>query len=288
VLLQDVTARDGLQNLERVYSPKERAELIDALAEAGLPRIQIGSFVNPRRVPQMAGAAETFRLIRKRPGVRYDALVLNLKGIARAADAGLSHVEIFVSATQTHSLKNSGMTVEEALNQARSMATLAHETGMSVTAGVMCAFGCHYEGAVPIETVARVVQELERLCPQEITLADTTGMGTPEGVERILDAVSRITPIERIALHLHDTFGRGLANMEKALALGVRRFDAALGGLGGCPFIPGAKGNIRLEDAIRTAHHAGFPTEIDLGAVEALAARWKHRILGIDGASREC
>jgi hydroxymethylglutaryl-CoA lyase len=275
LLIHDVTARDGLQNASRVFPPAARAALIDRLADAGVPRIQVGSFVNPRKVPQTAGTAEVWRLVRKHPGVRYDVLTLNVRGVELAVEARIPHIEIYVSATETHSMKNTGMTVRKALNQARSMGELARGAGLGVTAGVMCAFGCHYEGAVSEAAVSELVAMLEEFNPEEIGLADTTGMGTPELMERVLAAVSRVTFLGRVTLHLHDTYGMGLANLETALNLGVRRFDSSLAGLGGCPFIPGAKGNIASEQAIRAALAMGFSTGIDLDSIDLLAPDWK-------------
>lgn len=274
LLIQDVTARDGLQNVSQIFPPVVRAALIDRLADAGVPRIQIGSFVNPRLVPQMAGTAEVWKLVHKRPGVRHDVLALNMRGLEQALAAEIPHVEIYVSATETHSMKNTGSYVREALDRACSMGDLARREGLGVTAGVMCAFGCHYEGPVSEAVVVELMRTLEAFGPEEIGLADTTGMGTPEGVERLLAAVSAVVPIERVALHLHDTFGRGLANLEAALRLGVRRFDASLAGLGGCPFIPGAKGNISSEETIGRVHGLGYSTGIAVQVIEALAREW--------------
>lgn len=265
VLVQEVGPRDGLQNEARTLPPEVRAELIDVLVSAGLPRIQIGSFVNPRRVPQMAETDKVWKLLTRRENVRYSVLVLNERGLDQALQAGLPHVEIFVSASETHSRKNSNSTVTDALKAARAMIDRAKEGGMTVTAGVMCALGCYYEGPVPVEKVTRIVDAYQSLQPDEIGLADTTGMGTPDLVKKLVEALAGIVPSDRIAFHFHDTHGHGLANLKAALETGVRRFDSSVGGIGGCPFVPGAKGNISTEVTVNILESLGFKTGVHLG-----------------------
>jgi len=279
VILQEVGPRDGLQNETVVLSVETRAEIIDLLADAGLPRIQIGSFVNPRLVPQMAETDKVFRRLKNRKGVRHSVLALNRRGLEAALTAGLEHVEIFVSASETHSMKNSNMTMSEALAQALDMIDLAISHGVGVTAGVMCALGCFYEGAVPVDRVVDIVSALEERGPTEICLADTAGMGRPQDVRALLSAVLRNIPPERIALHLHDTYGFGLADLRVALEMGVRSFDTSVAGLGGCPFIPGAKGNIATETVIETLESMNFRTGVDLGKVRGVAVELR-RLLG--------
>ncbi len=235
VYLQEVGPRDGLQNEQTVLTPETRAALIDRLVACGASRIQIGSFVNPRRVPQMLGTHLVWELIRKKASVRFSVLVLNEKGLALALKGKIPHIEIYVSASETHSMKNTGFTVDEALTKALNIITRAREEGLTVTAGVMCAFGCFYEGKVPEEAALRLVQAFERHNPTEICLADTTGMGVPEQVTRLVARVAQIVSVERIGLHLHDTHGHGYDNLKAALAIGVRRFDTSIGGLGGLP-----------------------------------------------------
>lgn len=264
VLLQDVGPRDGLQNEPSILTVENRVELVEQLAEAGLRRIQIGSFVNPKLVPQMGGMDELWRKLRKRPGVRYSVLVLNDRGLDLALAERIPHVETYVSASETHSIKNSGVSVERALNSAATMIETAIAEGIGVTAGVMCAFGCFYEGAVSIDKVMGIVARLWEKYPEEIGLADTSGMADPESIQAVIQAVNQEVPIERITLHLHDTRGLGIQNMIAALELGVRRFDTSVGGLGGCPFIPGAAGNISTERSVETLHSMGFRTGIHL------------------------
>lgn len=270
VLLQEVGPRDGLQNESVVLSPPERVQLIGALEDAGVQRIQIGSFVNPRLVPQMAETDSVWRSLRKTGSTRYSVLVLNRRGLEQALSIGLPHVEIYVSASETHSKRNSGVTVARAIEDAIGMIEFALAAGATVTAGVMCAFGCFFEGEVPVERVGEIVEELNQPLPTEIGLADTTGMARPEGIRALID---RLSPViigpDRLTIHLHDTRGLGLANLEAALQLGVRRFDTSVGGLGGCPFIPGAAGNIGTEATVEFLHARGFSTGIDPEAVKA-------------------
>lgn len=267
VLLQEVGPRDGLQNEQRSLVPDVRAKLIDDLADAGLQRIQIGSFVNPRRVPQMAGTDLVWQRLTRKKGVRYSVLILNRRGLEQAQEAGIPHVEIYVSASETHSLKNSGAPVDKALSEASGMIEEALSSGMGVTAGVMCAFGCFYEGVVSVRRVVEMVQEFERYGPEEIGLADTTGMGEPDGMRKTIDSLANTVNVDRLAIHLHDTRGFGMDNMVAALERGVRRFDASVGGLGGCPFIPAAAGNVSTELVVEALESMGFHTGVDASRI---------------------
>ncbi len=276
VILQEVGPRDGLQNEPHILTPEVRADLIDRLADAGLMRIQIGSFVNPRLVPQMAGTAEVWRRIEKKPGVRYSVLALNQKGVHLAIEAGIPHVDIYVSASETHSLKNVGTTIHKALDDALTMITSAMESGIGVTAGVMCAFGCFYEGPVSKGSVTDIVAAFDAIAPVEIGLADTAGMGDPESIKSVINAMSEIVGTRRLSLHLHDTRGLGMTNLLAALELGVRRFDTSICGLGGCPFIPGAAGNIDTDKTVKAVERRGFRTGIDLLKLGGIAIHVRH------------
>ncbi len=270
IRLQEVGPRDGLQNEQRALSPEARAKLVELLVDAGLDRIQIGSFVNPRKVPQMAGTDKLWRLLTHRAGIRYSALVLNRKGLDVALSEGIPHVEIYVSASETHSLKNSGASVQDALEDASEMIRVALDSKTGVTAGVMCAFGCFYEGPVPVNKVVEMVRALDYDESLEIGLADTPGLAEPEGIGRVLEAVKETVSVERLAVHLHDTRGFGMANLRTALDMGVRGFDTAIGGLGGCPFIPGARGNISTEQTVITVESLGFRTGANLAKLEQI------------------
>ncbi len=263
VLLQEVGPRDGLQNEPMTLAPEIRAKLIERLADAGLPRIQIGSFVNPRRVPQMAGTEKLWRCLKKKEAVRYSVLVLNERGLDRALAEGIPHIEIYVSASETHSQQNSGMSREKALKLASRMISLARENHRVVTAGVMCAFGCFYEGPVALDKVLDIIRQFVSVGAEEVGLADTPGLAEPSGIKTVLDAVRDIVSSDRLTLHLHDTRGNGMANLRTALEARVRQFDTSLGGSGGCPFIPGAKGNISTEQTVDTLESLGHVTGVD-------------------------
>jgi hydroxymethylglutaryl-CoA lyase len=270
VLLQEVGPRDGLQNETVILSPEVRADLVERLVDSGLGRIQIGSFVSPKRVPQMAGTDKVWKLLRKKEGVRYSVLVLNQRGVEQAIAQHVPYLEVFVSASETHSLKNSGVGVAEALETSARMIDLAQRSEIGVTAGVMCAFGCFYEGAVPVERVVEIVSALEASCPAEIGLADTTGMARPDDIKRVIESVGSMVGVDRLAIHLHDTRGLGIANLLAAMEMGVRRFDTSVGGLGGCPFIPGAVGNISTEQTVQILESKGFYTGVDAEKVHGI------------------
>jgi len=272
VLLQEVGPRDGLQSESRILLPEERRNLIDGLVAAGLPRVQIGSFVNPKLVPQMAGTDTLWRSLRTTQSVRYSVLVLNESGLDRALASGIPHVEIYASASETHSRKNANTSVEEAVACASQMTRRALKSGIGVTAGVMCAFGCFYEGRVPVEKVLEMVRVFEENNPTEIGLADTTGMAEPDDIRTMIRSLEGIVARDRVALHLHDTRGFGEANLLAALEMGVRRFDSSIGGLGGCPFIPGAAGNISTERAVAAVESLGFETGVDLERIREVGA----------------
>ena len=265
VHIQEVAPRDGLQNEAVVLTPEVRADLINRLAGAGLRRIQIGSFVNPRLVPQLADTGRVWRLSRKNENVRYSVLTLNDRGLDQALEAGVPHVEIFVSASETHSQRNVGMGVGTALNMACGMIRRAKACGLGVTAGVMCAYGCYYEGPVPKRAVLDIVAALERERPNEIGLADTPGLAEPHIIRNVTSAVRDLIDRDEITLHLHDTNGYGSANVKEALSIGVRMLDSSVGGLGGCPFVPGAKGNVSTESVVEIAESLGFATGISAG-----------------------
>ncbi len=264
ITLQEVCPRDGLQNEPVRLSPEVRADLVDSLADAGLTRIQIGACVNPARVPQMAGTDRVWKLLRKREGVTHTVLVLNERGLDEALTAGIGHVEIYISASETHSRRNANTTVDESLTRAVGMIRRAAREGLEVVAGVMCAFGCFYEGPTPAKKVRELVSRMAEALPHSIALADTTGMGSPEEIRAVIESVGDIVPPTAISLHLHDTHGRGFANLRAAVDMGVRSFDTSVGGLGGCPFIPGARGNISTERTVELVESLGYVTRVDL------------------------
>ncbi len=277
ILIEETAPRDGLQNEKDLLTLSEKIRLVEDLVDCGLPRIQVGSFVNPRAVPQMADTEAVFQGLRKKPGVIYRALVLNEKGLERAASCGVRDVAVFVSASETHSRKNSGCETAEALKRACDVVRQAKSQGLSVQAGVMNAFGCRFEGTVPEQRVLSLAASLVDAGADELCLADTSGLANPLQMEKIVAEALRNFPIP-LGLHLHDTFGFGLANVYAAWKLGVSRFDGACGGLGGCPFIPGAPGNIPTEDLAHLFHAMGLPTGIDLEKLTAVRRRLESRL----------
>jgi hydroxymethylglutaryl-CoA lyase len=279
VILEEQGLRDGLQ-VERTLLPTEKkVELIHRLMDAGLKRIQVGSFVNPKLVPQMADTAAVFAAIQQRPDVSLNALVLNTKGVERAVEAGFTHVAASISASDTHSRKNANKSLEEAMTEFESMVRTAKAAGMRVRGGLQCAFGCRYEGEIPAQRVLDLSKRHLDLGIDEIALADSTGMGNPRQMEELMGQIVEMAGHVPVMLHLHDTEGKGLANVVAAMRVGVRHFDTAFGGLGGCPFIKGATGNIATEDTAYMLEEMGIRTGIDIAAIVAIS-REMEEILG--------
>lgn len=272
ILIEDESLRDGLQNEKRVFSIEEKLHFIHGLEAHGVRRIQVGSFVHPKWVPQMADTDALFAHLTPVPGVVHTALVLNQKGVERAIAAGVRHLSMSISASEEHSRRNTNRTLEESKRHIIPMIELALKGGIEVRAGIQSALGCGFGGAVPIERVCDIAASYSTLGVQEINIADTAGLGNPrsvyETVSRVADVIDSHTAI---SLHLHDTRGLGLANMLAGLQAGVRIFDTALGGIGGCPFIPAAAGNIATEDAAYTMAQLGIETGIDWQGLCGLA-----------------
>jgi hydroxymethylglutaryl-CoA lyase len=275
VTIHEVVLRDGIQNEKKLVSTNEKVKLINGLIKCGIRRIEVSSFVNPRLVPQMADAEELWSTISRKKGVVYAALILSEKGLDRAIQCRVPHVGIYVSASETHSRKNSNMSIAEAMKEARRLIAKAHSAGMEVRAGVMNAFGCAYEGKVPAGKVIKLVKDFMKKKPDEICLADTSGMANPLQVKKLVKRVQDIVGAVPISLHLHNTRGLGLANVWAAVNEGVSIFDASLGGLGGCPFIPGARGNIATEDTVSMLHETGIKTGINLDKLIETSLRFE-------------
>jgi len=275
VTIHEVVLRDGIQNEKRIVPTEEKLRLIGDVVACGIRRIEVSSFVNPKLVPQMADAEELWERIVRRRGVLYSALILSGGGLERAIRCRVPHVGIFVSASETHSRKNSNKSVSAALKEAVRLIGRAQDAGMKVRAGVMNAFGCAYEGAVPLGKVLRIVRAYARTRPDEICLADSSGMANPQQVEQALICVRGEVSLPELSLHLHNTRGLGLANVYAALRQGVSIFDTSLGGLGGCPFIPGARGNIATEDTVGMLHGMGIRTGIELGRLAEASRRFE-------------
>jgi hydroxymethylglutaryl-CoA lyase len=264
VLIEDEALRDGLQIEKRVFSVDEKLALISAIADAGVRRIQVGSFVHPKWVPQMANTDELFSRLPPREGVTYSALVLNRTGLDRAVKTGVKHLSISVSASETHSRKNANKSVAEAVADIKPTIEQALAAGIKVRAGVQSALGCGYEGHMPLDRVLSIARQYGEIGVHEINIADTAGLANPRQVFEAVNAVRDVVPTgTKLSLHLHDTRGLGLANLYAGLLAGVATFDAAVGGLGGCPFIPAATGNIATEDAAFALQEMGVATGID-------------------------
>ncbi len=284
VLLEDGALRDGLQSEARIFGLEEKYALFEKLRKAGVPQIQVGSFVHPGVVPQMADTDALVRTIGRQSQTIVSALVLNAKGLTRALACGVAHVNLSVSVSDTHSRKNARRSAQAALTEILPVIEQALAQGLGVRAGLQCVFGCVYEGAVPRRDVLSAAEQMARTGVEEINLADTTGMATPAAVERMIRDFQREFPQMRLSLHLHDTRGLGLANMWAGYQAGVRAFDVCVGGLGGCPFVRGAAGNVPAEDAVHMFEASGISTGIDLGtlcdAVDFLETLLERRLPG--------
>lgn len=279
VVLREVGPRDGFQTIDKTIPVDLKIKFIESLANAGFSHIQAVSFVHPDRVPQMKDAEQVVLGLKKRPGLTYSGLALNLAGVNRAADAGLETIEISVSASHTHSRKNTGMGKDQALAQAGEMTLAANKRGMNVIAGIQCAFGCAYEGAIKKNCVMDMVKVLLAANPSALCIADTTGMAGPVQIEALMPKILSLSKVP-VFLHLHDTRGLGLVNMLIALKSGVRHFDTSFGGLGGCPFIPNAAGNVSSEEALYLMSGLGVKTGIDLEQVAACSRKMEN-FLGV-------
>ncbi len=260
----EVGPRDGLQN-EAVTLPVEtKVALIERLADAGLPVIEAGAFVSPQRVPQMADSGEVLRRTRRRPGVRYPVLTPNLRGYVDARAAGADEVAVFAAASETFSQKNINCSIAESMARFREVCVRAAAERVRVRGYISCVLGCPYEGAVPVTQVVEVAESLAAMGCAEISLGDTIGVGTPNAAKAMLTAVAASLPMDRLAVHFHDTYGQALANILACLDVGIRTIDASVAGLGGCPYARGASGNVGTEDVAYMLRGLGIETGIDL------------------------
>jgi len=267
VTICEVGTRDGFQ-IEPAFIPtEEKIEVVNRLAATGLARLEVTSFVSPKAVPQLRDAEAVMAGIARRPGTRYAALVPNDKGAVRAVDAGVDVIHTVVSASESHNLANVNMTIAESLARLQAVADVARRAGVPVQAGVSCSFGCPFEGEVPLTRLERVVRALADMGAQGIGLADTTGMANPAQVQRVLDHLMPRLPAVEWTLHTHDTRAMAIPNVLAAMEMGVTHFDASIGGLGGCPFAPGASGNVCTEDLVHCLAAMGVETGIDLDAL---------------------
>jgi hydroxymethylglutaryl-CoA lyase len=269
VKIVEVGPRDGLQN-EKVMIPTEaKVEFITALGDAGLRTIEAGAFVSPKWVPQMADSAEVYRDIPKDPGVDYPVLVPNARGLDRAIEAGVRSIAIFTAASESFNKRNIDMTIDESFENFAMVVPRARAEGMRVRGYVSCSFGCPYEGAVAPEKVLEVTARLLDLGCYEVSVGDTIGVGTPLQVQGVIGLLAQVVPPSRLAMHFHDTRGTALANSLAALEMGITTFDASAGGLGGCPYAPGASGNMATEDLVYMLDGMAVQTGVDLGRLVA-------------------
>ncbi|MGD8881152.1 MAG: hydroxymethylglutaryl-CoA lyase [Desulfobacterales bacterium] len=271
VVIEEQGLRDGLQREGRIVPTAKKLEIINAMIRAGIKRVQVTSFVNPKIVPQMADAENLCAGLIRQNDVVYSALVLNPQGMARAARAGVSHVTASISVSNTHSQRNAGMSLDAARKQFSEMVAIGKKHGLTIRGGLQCVFGCRFEGRIDPADVMHLAKEQLDLGIDEIELADTTGMADPFSIQEICSPIISAADKKPVYLHLHDTEGKGLANALAALQVGITHFDTTLGGMGGCPFIKGATGNISTEDLAFMLGQMGIETGINIDKIAALS-----------------
>ncbi|AZE61903.1 MULTISPECIES: hydroxymethylglutaryl-CoA lyase [Pseudomonas] len=264
VRLVEVGPRDGLQNEAQPISVADKVQLVDALSDAGLSYIEVGSFVSPKWVPQMAGSAEVFAQIQRKPGVTYGALAPNLRGFEDALAAGVKEVAVFAAASEAFSQRNINCSISESLARFAPIMDAAKQQGISVRGYVSCVLGCPYEGDIAPAQVAAVARELYAMGCYEVSLGDTIGTGTAGATRRLFEVVGAQVPRDKLAGHFHDTYGQAIANVYASLLEGIQVFDSSIAGLGGCPYAKGASGNVATEDVLYLLNGLGIDTGIDL------------------------
>ncbi|MEM7652736.1 MAG: hydroxymethylglutaryl-CoA lyase [Pseudomonadota bacterium] len=269
VKIVEVGPRDGLQNEKQTVPLAAKINLIDALAAAGLPVVEAGSFVSPKWVPQMADSAEILAGITRKAGVSYPVLVPNMKGLNAARAAGADHIAVFGAASESFTQKNINCSIAESLDRFAPVCQAAQQDGMTLRGYVSCVLGCPYEGAVPVAQVVEVSSRLIEMGCSEISLGDTIGVGTPAQAQDMVDAVAEVIPREKLAVHFHDTYGQALANILACLERGIAIVDSSVAGLGGCPYARGASGNVATEDLVYMLDGLGIDTGVSLDHVVA-------------------
>lgn len=285
VRLVEVGPRDGLQNEAQPISVTDKVQLVDALTAAGLGYIEVGSFVSPKWVPQMAGSSDVFAQIQRKPGVTYAALAPNLRGFEDAIAAGVKEVAVFAAASEAFSLRNINCSISESLQRFEPIMDAARQHDVKVRGYVSCVLGCPYEGDVKPEQVARVARELYAMGCYEVSLGDTIGTGTAGATRTLFEVVSADVPRGKLAGHFHDTYGQAMANIYASLLEGISVFDSSIAGLGGCPYAKGASGNVATEDVVYLLNGLGIDTGIDLDAL-ILAGQQICTVLGRPTGSR--
>ena len=264
VKIIEVGPRDGLQNEAQPVATSTKVEFINRLVEAGCSYLEVGAFVSPKWVPQMADTSEVLTALKKRAGVTYAALVPNMHGLEAALEAGLEEVSIFTAASETFSRENTNASIDESFERFKNVAVVALKQGLRIRGYVSTVLGCPYEGEIAPEKVADVAERLIALGCYEISLGDTIGVGTPDTARQMVEKVTERVPVDKLALHFHDTYGQALANIYACLELGVSVVDSSVAGLGGCPYAPGASGNVATEDVVYMLDGMGIETGINL------------------------
>lgn len=264
VTIVDVGPRDGLQNEPQKISADDKVQLIEMLADAGVPVVEATSFVSPKWVPQLADAAEVLGRVHRRPGVHYPVLAPNMRGLENALKAGATEVAIFTAASEAFNRKNLNCSVEESLRKFDDVMSVAKKENVAVRGYVSCVVGCPYQGYVDPNDAARVAHALDQMGCYEVSMGDTIGVGTPASVSAMFAACAEVMPVTRLAAHMHDTYGQALANILASLQMGVATIDSSVAGLGGCPYAKGATGNVATEDVVYMLHGFGIKTGIDM------------------------
>jgi hydroxymethylglutaryl-CoA lyase len=285
VRIVDVGPRDGLQNEKQEVPTQVKLELIERLADAGLPAVEATAFVSPKWIPQMADHTEVLERIRRKPGVSYPVLTPNLKGFEAARAAGATEVAIFGAASESFSKRNINCSIAESLERFRPVAEAARATNVKVRGYISCVLDCPYEGPIDAEKVAVVAGALYDMGCYEISLGDTIGTGTPGRTQKMIEAVAKRVPIGKLAGHYHDTYGQALANIYASLETGVATFDSSIAGLGGCPYAKGASGNVATEDVVYMLHGLGIETGVDLDKLVAIG-QWICGVIGKEPVSK--
>ena len=285
VRIVEMGPRDGLQNEKAEVPTRVKIELVERLADAGLPAVEATAFVSPKWVPQMADHTEVLEGIRKKPGVAYPVLAPNLKGYEAARAAGATEVAVFGAASESFSRRNINCSIAESLERFRPVVDAGRKENVKVRGYISCVLGCPYEGEVKPEKVAEVAAALHDLGCYEISLGDTIGTGTPGKTKAMIEACARHVPVAQLAGHYHDTYGQALANIYASLESGIATFDASVAGLGGCPYAPGASGNVATEDVVYLMEGLGIETGIDLKRLVETGA-WICKMIGRESSSR--
>jgi len=285
VRLVEMGPRDGLQNERAEVPTAVKVELIERLGEAGLPAIEATAFVSPKWVPQMADHTEVLERIRRRPGVAYPVLTPNLKGFEAARAAGATEVAVFAAASETFSKRNINCSIAESFEKFKPVVEAAKTSRIKVRGYVSCVLGCPYEGEIKPQRVAEVAATLFDMGCYEVSLGDTIGVGTPGKTRAMIEACAQRVPLRHLAGHYHDTYGQALANIYASLEAGVATFDASVAGLGGCPYAPGASGNVATEDVVYLLNGMGIETGVDLAKLVAIG-RWICGVLGREPSSK--